>query len=143
MTDQELLHLTVLAEKLEDVLLRVAHLEECLAKKKAGAFAKPTVDEVATYCLSRKNQVNALAFFDFYESVGWKIGTKPMKNWQAAVRTWEQKDRKAGAGQTIVTTLPIAVVETPEQKRARLHRSIVAKEGDAAMARYLKEVGGT
>jgi hypothetical protein len=27
-----------------------------------------------------------------YQSVDWKIGKKPMKDWKAAVRTWEGND---------------------------------------------------
>jgi hypothetical protein len=27
----------------------------------------------------------------FYESKGWKVGNQPMKDWKAAVRTWEQR----------------------------------------------------
>lgn len=52
-------------------------------------FAKPTVDEVAAYCRERNNSVNPAQFVAFYESKGWMVGKTPMKNWQAAVRTWE------------------------------------------------------
>ena len=37
-------------------------------------FEKPTVEEIAAYCAERKNEVDAQAFFDFYESKGWKVG---------------------------------------------------------------------
>lgn len=64
-------------------------------KKVADAptrFRKPTVDEVAAYCKERGNYVDAQHFVDFYESKGWKVGNSPMKDWKAAVRTWEQRD---------------------------------------------------
>ena len=54
------------------------------------AFEKPTLDEVKAYCLERKNNVDAETFIDFYESKGWMIGKNKMKDWKAAVRTWEQ-----------------------------------------------------
>lgn len=57
-------------------------------------FKKPTIDEIKTYCLERKNTINAEQFFDFYESKGWKIGNSPMKDWKASVRTWEKKERE-------------------------------------------------
>ena len=41
------------------------------------------------------NNVDAKTFVDFYESKGWKIGKNPMKDWKAAVRTWEKKDNKS------------------------------------------------
>lgn len=54
-------------------------------------FKKPTVDEVNAYCKERNNGISAEQFIDFYESKGWKIGNQPMKDWKAAVRTWERR----------------------------------------------------
>ena len=45
------------------------------------------------YCLERKNNINAETFIDFYESKGWKIGKNKMKDWKAAVRTWEKRQK--------------------------------------------------
>lgn len=56
-------------------------------------FQKPTIEEISAYCLERNNSVDPQRFYDYYESVGWKVGKKPMKSWQACVRTWEQKDK--------------------------------------------------
>lgn len=55
-------------------------------------FIPPTVDDVALYCYERKNHVNAQKFFDYYSSNGWKVGKNPMKDWKAAVRTWERSE---------------------------------------------------
>ena len=57
------------------------------------AFSKPTVEEVRAYCEERHNSVDAETFVDFYESKGWLVGKNKMKDWKAAVRTWE-KSRK-------------------------------------------------
>lgn len=57
----------------------------------APRFVKPTVAEVSAYCQERGNGINPESFVDFYESVGWKVGNKPMKDWKACVRTWEQR----------------------------------------------------
>lgn len=65
-----------------------------VVKKAASRFTPPSVEEVAAYCAERKNHVNAQQFVDFYASKGWKIGKDPMKDWKAAVRTWEQRDEK-------------------------------------------------
>ena len=54
-------------------------------------FVPPSVEEVKAYCLERKNGLDAQAFVDFYESKGWKVGKEPMKDWKAAVRTWENR----------------------------------------------------
>ena len=62
-------------------------------------FQKPTVDEVRAYCEERHNAVDPDAFVDFYESKGWKVGDQPMKDWKAAVRTWERSESKRGQPQ--------------------------------------------
>lgn len=54
-------------------------------------FVKPTLKEVQDYCESRKNGIDAGKFIDFYESKGWVVGKSPMKDWKAAVRTWERQ----------------------------------------------------
>ena len=64
------------------------------APEKRAKFKKPSVDEVAEYCAERKNGIDARSFVDFYESKGWKIGANAMKDWRAAVRTWERRNRQ-------------------------------------------------
>ena len=56
-------------------------------------FVKPTVEEVYQYCNERKNKVCADTFIDFYQSKDWKIGKNKMKDWKAAVRTWEKRQK--------------------------------------------------
>ena len=53
-------------------------------------FVPPTVEEVSAYCMERKNKVDAAYFVDHYTSNGWKVGKQNMKDWKAAVRTWEK-----------------------------------------------------
>lgn len=61
-------------------------------KKKANRFSKPTIQQIQEYCKSRNNNVDANRFYDYYETVGWKVGKNPMKDWKAAVRTWERNN---------------------------------------------------
>lgn len=61
-------------------------------------FVPPTPEEVNTYCLERNNGIDGSEFCDFYTSKGWKVGKNPMKDWKAAVRTWE-RSRKQSAPQ--------------------------------------------
>ena len=65
--------------------------ENIEAAPKKSKFQKPTIEQIAAYCQERQNGIDAEAFFYFYESKGWLVGKSPMKDWQAAVRTWEQK----------------------------------------------------
>lgn len=60
---------------------------------KRKVFKKPAVDEIRAYCAERHNSVDAEHFYDHYEANGWKVGGKsPMKDWRAAVRTWEKNN---------------------------------------------------
>jgi hypothetical protein len=56
---------------------------------KRASFQKPSLDDVKAYCLERKNKVDPAKFLAYYESNGWKVGRNAMKDWRAAVRTWE------------------------------------------------------
>ena len=58
-------------------------------------FVPPTVSQVQDYCLERKNTVDPETFVNFYLSKNWVIGKSKMKNWKAAVRTWEKNRRES------------------------------------------------
>lgn len=55
-------------------------------------FIPPDAEEVQAYCRERNNHIDAQRFVDFYASKGWKVGKEPMKDWKAAVRTWERRN---------------------------------------------------
>jgi len=62
---------------------------------KKAFFKKPKLDDVKDYCILRKNNIDAEAFMDFYESKGWVVGkNSKMKDWRACVRTWEKREQK-------------------------------------------------
>lgn len=70
-------------------------VSSCNKKRACGnnsskVFIPPTVEEVAAYCKERNNGINPERFVDYYESNGWKVGRNSMKDWKAAVRTWER-----------------------------------------------------
>lgn len=57
---------------------------------KRKRFVPPTLEEVQAYCKERRNSVDAEKFIDYYTSNGWCVGKNKMKDWKAAVRTWER-----------------------------------------------------
>ena len=67
---------------------------------KKERFKPPTVQEVQDYCNERQNGIQAYTFVNFYQSKGWKVGNQPMKDWKAAIRTWEQKNKQNGITKT-------------------------------------------
>ncbi len=66
-------------------------------KKSNTIFKPPTVAEVKAYCEERNNGIDAQRFVDYYTSNGWRVGKSPMKDWKAAVRTWEQSTKSPNA----------------------------------------------
>ena len=70
-------------------------------KRPPAHFVPPTVEEVRAYCQERKNNVDPERFHDYYSANGWVQGKgKPIKDWKAAVRTWERNGNgNAGSGQ--------------------------------------------
>ena len=63
----------------------------------------PTLEDVKAYCNERGNRVDPERFIDYYTANGWKVGKNPMKDWKAAVRTWERQDtQKARTRNTLL-----------------------------------------
>ena len=79
-----------------------------LYKKGSSHFQKPSLEAIREYCSSRGNNVDAEQFFNFYESKGWVVGKSPMKDWKAAIRTWEKREK-----------------EVPQRKRATHKESVL------------------
>jgi len=75
---------------------------ESVRVEKAKRFYPPTLDEVKQYCEERKNNIDPMAFIDFYSSKGWMIGKNRMKDWKAAVRTWERKRKEQSRAESSV-----------------------------------------
>lgn len=71
-------------------------VETSVRASKVKRFQKPTQQEIEAYCLERKNTVDPQKFFDYYESNGWKVGKNAMKDWKAAVRSWENNGYSSG-----------------------------------------------
>jgi len=65
---------------------------------KSHRFIPPTLEEVVAYCQERNKGVDPQRWYDFYIAKGWMIGKNKMKNWKAAVRTWENKQDKPISG---------------------------------------------
>lgn len=61
-------------------------------ESRARKFCPPSVAEVQEYCEMRQNGINAQRFVDYYGAKGWMIGKNKMRDWQAAVRTWESRE---------------------------------------------------
>ena len=82
-------------QKINDILIRlsVPTASTLIAKDKKCPFVKPTVVEIYDYACEKLSKDDALAFTEkfhaHYEANGWKVGRNQMKDWKAAVRTWD------------------------------------------------------
>lgn len=66
--------------------------------QKNTKFVKPTLEEVKAYILEKGYNVDPDRWINYYESNGWKVGKNSMKNWKAAVATWNKLDYDVQVG---------------------------------------------
>ena len=67
-------------------------IEDKADKPPRARFSPPSIVELTAYCKERGNKVDPQRFIDYYTANGWKVGKNQMKDWRAAVRTWERND---------------------------------------------------
>ena len=68
--------------------------ENTLEGVKEKRFAPPTLENVSEYCREMGyTNVDAARFIDFYTSNGWMVGKNRMKDWKAAVRNWDRREK--------------------------------------------------
>ena len=61
---------------------------------KERRFTPPSHAEVTEYCTENGYHVDADAFIDFYQMKDWMVGKNKMKDWRAAVRNWNRREKK-------------------------------------------------
>ena len=68
--------------------------EKSSAQKERKTMERPTLDEVRAKIMEKGYSVDAEAFWNYYESNGWKVGKNPMKKWESALVTWQKKENE-------------------------------------------------
>lgn len=64
-------------------------------REKRKRFTPPTLEEVSAYCRELNSKIDPQQFIDYYTANGWVQGKgKPIKDWKAAVRTWNRRENK-------------------------------------------------
>lgn len=97
--------------------ITINKLQDNYKKKRDNIrFTPPTLEQVRAYCLERSNGIDPQSFVDYYTANGWKVGRNPMRDWQAAVRQWEQRRKEA---------------PTPQAPRPRQHESVYERNARA------------
>lgn len=104
-------------------------------KRASAKFTPPTVDEVSEYVREKGYAVDPEAFVDFYASKGWKVGSQPMKDWRAAVRTWAKRDAKPKSPPGRAPDRPQRFdYERQGQDLDALQKQLVAKQRASALS---------
>ena len=67
-------------------------------KRETKRFSKPTIEELEKYISENSYSISAKAFYDYYEANGWMVGRNKMKDWRAAVRSWNSREWKENNG---------------------------------------------
>ena len=80
-------------------------------------FKKPSINDVELYCIERNNKIDAISFVNFYESKGWMVGKNKMKDWRAAVRTWEMRENRNNYKKTGTSKLDAQINEWEKAKK--------------------------
>jgi len=86
--------------------------------RRRSRFRPPTQEEVAAYCAERKNNVISSKFCDFYAANGWMVGKNHMKDWKAAVRNWERREKETPKRR-----------ETDNERYSRELQDMIASDG--------------
>ena len=85
---------------------------------KRKAFVPPTEQDVADYCRERKNGIDPETFIAHYAARGWKFkGGQMMKDWKAAVITFEKNAIKFGDAKPKPASRIVTSVEELEEYR--------------------------
>ena len=85
-------------------------------------FTPPLLKEVVDYVSEKGYSVDAEAFIAFYQSKDWFIGKNKMKNWRAAVVTWEKRNNSSSRGSSnrVGQSLPPANEEEKSKLLAKI-----------------------
>lgn len=106
-------------------------------------FIPPDVADVEAYCNERNNTVDPQGFVDFYTSKNWMIGKNKMKDWRAAVRTWEKREQQNNKQLTTQIQRTNEINNTTNQQaEARMERKARCAEQVAELLRTMRPVSG-
>ena len=105
--------------------------------RKPKGFIAPSLEEVTAYCRERGNDVDPDRWYAHYEANGWMVGRNKMRDWKAAVRTWESngipntavaQPRKGGNEELLDLIRSGAFDETEEEIAIARRREQEARE---------------
>ena len=97
-------------------------------------FVKPTVEAVAKYIRDNGYTFDPEAFWNFYESKGWRVGNHVMKSWTSACVTWQKRTDAEKKREAELTAHIDARADEREAKRTA-HFDAILEEREAKRER--------
>ena len=88
-------------------------------------FVKPTVEAVAKYIRDNGYTFDPEAFWNFYESKGWRVGNHVMKSWTSACVTWQKRTDAEKKREAELTAHIDARADEREAKRTAHYDAIL------------------
>lgn len=120
--------------------------EEVPKKKKPGSNIPPKPEEVTAYAATIEFTLDGAHFCDYHERQGWRLSNgRPMKNWQATVRTWKHKDKERNGTGARMAKASDFKNESKEAKEARARKTKAHNQRvrDKRKADLAREAGRT
>ena len=105
-------------------------------------FVKPTLEEVADYIRENGFTFDAVHFWNFYESNGWRVGYRQMKSWRSACVTWQKNDDKRAARAAHIDAMMAARAAHLDAKMDERTAHIDAKMDERERKREAKRSSG-
>lgn len=102
-----------------------------LKRNRVSKFSPPSLEDVKAYCLERRNSVDAELFYDHYTSNGWQVGKVQMKDWKAAVRTWEKSSFNHPPASEAAVVAANEGIEKRRRERAKRQAQFAAEDAQA------------
>jgi len=68
----------------------LGHSGTCPRQEPQSRFIVPALEEIKAYVAEKEYTIDPVKFYSHYVSNGWKVGRNPMKNWKAAIVTWQR-----------------------------------------------------
>ena len=106
-------------------------------------FVPPTLEEVRTYCAQRGNRVDAERFHAYYTANGWVQGRgKPIKNWRAAVVTWEKQEKSLnyGSKESIIERRRAEILDEVARADERYRQKVAGSKNPAGLPAAVESV---
>jgi predicted phage replisome organizer len=93
--------------------------------KTKPVFKKPSLNDLIEYIQAQGYSVDPEHWLDYYESNGWMVGKNKMKDWKAAVRTWQRNNYNKQS------SAPKSFVDQEKESISNLFKKYKAEENEA------------